>query len=173
MIEYLPLVLTGIGIIVSILYYSSVLRNANKTQQMQLETRQAQLFMQIYDKWTDPAFNEMVNEVIHTEYNDYEEWYENTNNWSKNSETTGKNRAVGQYFEGIGVLVKRGLIDVHLVDDMMSGFVLSFWNAKAPYIKEFRKRMNAPAVLEWAEYLCEEVKKVAEEQHPGRTQKYN
>ena len=48
MIEYLPLVLTGIGITVSILYYTSVLRNANKTQQMQLETRQAAMFMKLY-----------------------------------------------------------------------------------------------------------------------------
>jgi hypothetical protein len=52
-IEYLPIVLTGIGIIVSILYYTSVLRNANKTQQQQLDTRQAQLFMQMYNKWGD------------------------------------------------------------------------------------------------------------------------
>ena len=39
-IEYLPIVLTGIGIIVSILYYAMVLRNQNTT-------RQAQLLMQI------------------------------------------------------------------------------------------------------------------------------
>ena len=171
MIESIPYVLTGIGIIVSILYYTNVLGNANKTQQMQLETRQAQLFMQIYDKWTDPEFNEMVNEVIHKEWKDYDEWYDNTNNWAHNSENTGKNRAVGQYFEGIGVLVKRGLVDVQLVDDMMSGFVLAYWNIQGPYYKEFRKRFNAPAVLEWAEYLYEEVRKVAEKQHPGRTTK--
>jgi hypothetical protein len=36
MIDYLPLILTGIGIIASILYYASVLRNANTTRQAQL-----------------------------------------------------------------------------------------------------------------------------------------
>jgi hypothetical protein len=47
-LDYLPLVLTGIGIIASILYYASILRNANKTRELQLkaqehatETRQA------------------------------------------------------------------------------------------------------------------------------------
>ena len=54
MIEYLPLVLTGLGIIVSILYYTSVLRNQNETQQMQLETRNAQFFIQFAKEINTP-----------------------------------------------------------------------------------------------------------------------
>ena len=42
-IEYLPLVLTGIGIIASILYYTMVLRNANKTQQLHFRARANEL----------------------------------------------------------------------------------------------------------------------------------
>ena len=41
MIESIPLVVTGIGLTASIVYYASILRNANKTQQQALETRQA------------------------------------------------------------------------------------------------------------------------------------
>ena len=47
MIEYLPLVLTGIGIIVAIIYYTLTLRNTNKT-------RQAQLFMNLYSTYSTP-----------------------------------------------------------------------------------------------------------------------
>ena len=55
MIESLPYLLTGVGIIVSILYYTSVLRNANRTRELQLkaqeqatETRQAALFTPLF-----------------------------------------------------------------------------------------------------------------------------
>ena len=51
MVDYstLALVLTGLGLTASILYYAMGLRNANTTQQLALETRQMQLFMQIYN----------------------------------------------------------------------------------------------------------------------------
>jgi hypothetical protein len=56
MIEYLPLILTGIGIIASILYYSSVLRNANETQKQALETRQAALLMDLMNNFRSAEF---------------------------------------------------------------------------------------------------------------------
>jgi len=43
--EFLAIMFTGIGLMVSVLYYTFTLQNANKTQQQQLETRQAQLYM--------------------------------------------------------------------------------------------------------------------------------
>jgi hypothetical protein len=36
MIESIPYVLTGIGIIISILYYTNVLQNANKTRELRV-----------------------------------------------------------------------------------------------------------------------------------------
>ena len=58
------------GILVGIFYYLMVLRNQQKNQEMSLrnqeltlksqalatETRQAQLFMQLFDRWSDPSF---------------------------------------------------------------------------------------------------------------------
>ena len=64
-LDVFALVLTGLGLIASIIYYANVLSNANKTQQMQLETRQAQFFMQLSDK-----FNSLeANEILYTVYN--------------------------------------------------------------------------------------------------------
>ena len=42
MIEYLPLVLTGLGLTASIIYYASILRNQNKTRQRDWKT---------FDEW--------------------------------------------------------------------------------------------------------------------------
>lgn len=63
MIEYLPLVLTGIGLSVSIIYYASILKNANKTQRMQLETRQVQLFMTINETRGSPEFQKLFYRI--------------------------------------------------------------------------------------------------------------
>ena len=41
------------GILVGIAYYIMTIRNQQKNQDMQLETRQAQLFMQIYNRFND------------------------------------------------------------------------------------------------------------------------
>ena len=73
MIEYLPLVLTGLGLTASIIYYTSVLRNANKTQQMQLETRQAQLFHGIYTSLDDDWWN-AYHLLRNTEWTDYSDF---------------------------------------------------------------------------------------------------
>ena len=105
MIEYLPLVLTGIGIIASVLYYSSVLRNANKTRELQLkaqqqaeQTRQAQIFMQTHSRFQDPSFTKMYNEVMAREWDSLEEYREKymSEGWDATI------LSVQSYFEGIG-----------------------------------------------------------------------
>ena len=60
----LPIVLQIVqtaGILVGIVYYIAIMRNNQRTQQMQLETRQAQLFMQLYNRLRDDAKDLDVN----------------------------------------------------------------------------------------------------------------
>ena len=76
MIEYLPLVLTGIGLTASILYYTIILRNANKTQKMQLETRQVQMFMTISGTRSSPEFQKLIYRVTFMdEWNDLDDYF--------------------------------------------------------------------------------------------------
>jgi hypothetical protein len=168
MIEYLPLVLTGIGIIVSFLYYASVLRNANKTQEMQLETRQAQLFMQIYNRLTYTDFTEKWNEVLNYEWTDHDDFI-NKYGQKNNPKQFATIQSVELFFEGIGVLVSRGLIDVTLVDDVMSNFILLFWRKYGAIVEKHREKFNVPQYSEWIEYLYNEVRKIAIQQHPELT----
>jgi len=52
-LELIALVLTGLSITASIVYYASVLSNANRTQKLQLETRRTQIFMQLHQSKYD------------------------------------------------------------------------------------------------------------------------
>jgi hypothetical protein len=62
--------------------------------------------------------------------------------------------------------VKRGFIDVAIVDDLMSGQVVSFWEKFRAIYVESRRRRNWPQLAEWVEYLYREVKGIMERQHP-------
>jgi hypothetical protein len=71
MLEYLPIVLTGIGLTASILYYSTILRNANKTQKMQQDTRNAQFFMQFANAFHNASRLNYWIKIMDWEWDDF------------------------------------------------------------------------------------------------------
>jgi hypothetical protein len=70
------------------------------------------------------------------------------------------------YLEGMGVMMKRGLLDPTLMDDLMSGYIIAMWEKYEPFMLEFRKRNNQPQFGEFFEYLYRAVKKSTVEDHP-------
>jgi hypothetical protein len=148
----------AIGILVAVIYHITTLRNQSRT-------RQAQLFMQIYDKFNDYERTEITTEALSYEWEDAEDF------WSKysfetNPESYRKWNYVAGFLEGVGVLVKRKLIDPEVVDDLMSVLTLRFWEKYGPVIVDGRKRLNQPQLWEWAEYLYKEIQRITEQQHP-------
>ena len=71
---------------------------------------------------------------------------------------------MGTFFEGIGVLLKRKLIDIELVDDLFSEPIRTLWVNMKPMIDGSRKYLNQPRVFEWFEYLYNEMKKREQQQ---------
>jgi hypothetical protein len=175
--EIFALVLTGVGIMASIIYYANILNNANKTRELQLkaqelatETRQAQLFMQIYSTYHSEEFIKAIDGIMKWEYIDYDDYISKYGS-DVNPEAYMMYRKGFGYLEGIGVLVRRGFIDVSLVDDLMSGAIVVFWEKLGPYIVERRKELNWPQIGEQIEYLYNQVKPIAERQRRELTTK--
>ena len=151
MIEYLPLVLTGIGIMASILYYTMTLRNSNKT-------RQAQLFMQAHARFQDPEFTKMYNEVMDRDWSsidDYREKYLNKG-WDETI------LSVQSYYEGIGVLLMKGMIDSDFVYELMPTMVNTFWHKYEPIVKNVRETYDYPQFWRPIEYLKDRMIEEAE-----------
>jgi Domain of unknown function (DUF4760) len=61
-------------------------------------------------------------------------------------------RAIGNYYEGVGVLVRTGLVDRELVMQMWADNVISAWEALATYAALARRR-SGNALWENFEYL--------------------
>ena len=165
-LTYLTLISVPVGVFYHIMTLNNTRKNQEltlKSQQLATETRQTQLFMQIYSRWTDTTFNENYFNLIDREWKDFDDWMAKYGDQVK---IRASNRAIDQYFEGIGVLVHRGLIDISLVDDLMSSLLISFWDKRSPLVNEARERYGSPQIMEWTEYLYNQVMEIAVEQHP-------
>ncbi|MHA1959537.1 MAG: DUF4760 domain-containing protein [Candidatus Thorarchaeota archaeon] len=153
------------GILVGILIALFQLRRIQARGQTELETRQASLFMQIYDHFYNLDFVKRQLEIWKWNWSDYDDFLRKYD-FDTNPETGSLFFSVGTYFEGIGVLVNRNLIDPRIVDDLMSGLIMRTWNKFGPVIRETRRRLNWPQYFEFFEYLNDRIKLIAENQHP-------
>jgi len=66
---------------------------------------------------------------------------------------------IGIFFEGIGVLLRRKLIDIDLVDDLFTAPVKIHWERIKSLVTDYRKERNLPTIFEWFEYLYNEMQK--------------
>ncbi|MFX0170255.1 MAG: hypothetical protein ACFE89_13015, partial [Candidatus Hodarchaeota archaeon] len=60
-------------------------------------------------------------------------------------------RIVAYFFEALGMLLYRKLIDEQMVWDTFQ--IKHRWEKIAPVVKELRKELNEPRYIEWFEYL--------------------
>ena len=161
--------LQTLGLLVGIFYYVTTLRNAQKTreltlkaQEQALETRQTQLFMNIYNTFASKEYqkdNEQMMKVWEwADYDDFMRKYGPDVNpddhaiWDMNL----------QWMEGIGVLVRRGMIDPELVYDLMYGSIIGFWERHEPIVQGIRDRASIPNVWIDLEYIYDQMKVIEE-----------
>jgi len=139
--------------VVASIYYTLTLRNVNRT-------RQAQLFLRIYERFYDAEFSRQWNWVMFVW-----EWTDFDDAWNKygpetNMEAASAFISVARYYEGIGVLVKRKLIDINLVEELTSEYVIRSWEKMGPYFKEARERFKWPHLFQEFENISNELEKI-------------
>jgi hypothetical protein len=155
--------LQTLGILVGVFYYIITIRTNQKNQELQLETRQAQLFMSLYQNHVSKEnlsdWIEMVQMWEWDDMDDFNEKYRvpsSLENQSKYLSYTNK-------LEGWGVLVRRGLIDINLLYDLSYASIILFWEKFSPRVIETRRRRNAPHFYENIEYLYDEMIRIRAE----------
>jgi hypothetical protein len=159
MIEYLPFVLTGIGLSASILYYASNLRNANKTQRMQLETRQVQLFMNIDATRGSPEFQKLFYRVVFMdEWKDIDDYYVKYGP-ENNLDGYSEHLFIWQRFDSLGFLLKKNVIDLTYFDDVLKASALAAWSKFETVIIAIRERSNQLSLWNQFEYLANEIRR--------------
>jgi len=144
-LDTLSIVLSGIGLIVAIVYYALQTRSQTKT-------RQAQIIMQVYQRMTDPDSNERFQELFSREWDTVEEYFEKY-------PSRVNFMTISAFYEGVGILLKKGLVDRALVYEFFPTNVNVLWEKYKPITMWLRETMNHPSYLRSVEYLAEELDK--------------
>jgi len=121
--------------------------------------------MEIYRSWSSSEIIKIREELETWAWTDYDDF------WKKYGETDNPEafstfRQLASWYEGIGVLIKRKLIDPTFVGDLMSGVTLWGWETFGSIVLERRVRDNKPHYFSYWEYLYEEISKIAHKQYP-------
>jgi len=129
--------LQTVALVVGISYYIMTLRNQQKSQKHAEETRQAQLFMGFYETYRNREFKKQFNSSISQQPDDYNDWLKKYGPVN-NPDAWADWQTVAAYFNGIGVLLKKGFIDISLVEELLVHSVAIAWVRMGPIIKESR-----------------------------------
>jgi hypothetical protein len=119
-----------------------------------------------------PSISAIVAEsyvrVMNMKFKDYDEFAKKYPLWSEvGSPEYRAVSDVGSFFDGVGILLHRKLIDIEMVDELSGNSIKSAWEKLKPGI-EGRRKENNPALRRWFEYLYIETKK-REQQRTSKT----
>lgn len=132
------------------------------------EQRQTQLLMQIYSQWNTKSFQQQYGRVRYYYANpdllgSYQDWEKlmglepNQPFWTtlddKNLDAYSDVNSMSEFFEGIGVLVKRKLIDIDVVEDLLANRIIWWWEFFRPISKGARIIVDDPKLHDHVEYL--------------------
>jgi hypothetical protein len=142
---------TATAAIVGVRSYINSNKRAEEARRIEIENRQAQLFMGVAQSiWT--------KEYAEAEYRINTLVLKNMDDLRKI--ITDEYIAWGvfcNFYEALGILVRENLIDVDLVSKMVSGNIISFWETNGSVIKQARVEWNWPRFLLEIEYLYERI----------------
>ncbi len=152
--------LTGAGLIASISYYVRYLSLVNKTQLLQLESRQIQLFLDISESVASPEFQRLFYRVAFVDdWNDLADYYARYGPES-NLDRYSEHMFIWQRFDVLGLLLKKGVIDIDLLGDVLMSSAIVTWNKYVPVINEARTRSGQPRLWSGFEYLANRIASV-------------
>lgn len=149
-IQTVSIAIASVGVFAAATYYILQIRH-------QTRIRKIDLLMRLHLASSTREFMEAALKVRTSNYKDYDDFVEKEGSLASGGEAQIAFILMGQFFEGIGVLLNNKLADIDLVAQLFG--VERFWMKMKPLVEGFRKESNNPRMYEWFEYLYNEVKK--------------
>jgi len=150
--------LQTIALIVGIAYYLFIMRNSQRNQQHQLETRQAQLYMTLFNTINNQNIWRHWNEIREYQFTDYDDFMEKYGPVN-NPDAYDKYVQVLWLFTEMGVLVQEGFITVDHVGALMAMTPVRAWEKFGPIIETARMRRYSRSGYVTFEYLAKTMMK--------------
>ena len=119
--------------------------------------------MQMYNRWRDDTRGLNPTLVVMTKLSGFDEYLEKYQSDENFKEVVD---AFFGFYEGLGVIVKEGYMDIRLVALMWAGLTRSFYeNIVDPILEGAKEYWGFPRVWSETVYLCKELQRYIEE-HP-------
>ena len=136
-------IIAAASVVAASIFYSFQIGNQSRV-------RKADLVMRLYATFDSLDFQEAFHRVYWADFHDYDSLVEILGG-----------RHVGTYlftfFDQVGVLLRRGLIDLGLIDALLGNSARQLWEKVIPVIEEARTRSGDPRLYEHFEYLIGEL----------------
>ena len=151
LLQSLSYIAAAIGVFTAVVYYVMNLRNQNRT-------RQAQLFMQVHARWADRDFIKGFFNILNVwEWKDFDDW--NSKYGQRNNEEAFLTFCeIMWYLDGVGLMVREGLIDISLVEAIYLDRIIKIWEKGYTLALGLRELNRNPDYYGNFEYLYREMK---------------
>ncbi len=143
-IQTISIAIASASVVAGIIYYSFQIRNQTKA-------RNTDLVIRLYTTFGNKQMRETWERVTTRESLDFETY--------KSKYGLSDVNEIGWFFEGVGVLLHKKLIDIATVDDLFSSPIKISWEKLKTVAEGERKQSDRPQIWEWWEYLYNEMKK--------------
>jgi hypothetical protein len=151
-IQTVSIAVASASVTLAAIYYIWQIRHQNKI-------RQTDLILRLQSAWRSRELRESYVRVMNMKFKTYDEFAKTYPLWSEvGSPEYRAVSEVGSFFDGIGILLHRKLIDTEMVDELFGTSIKAAWEKLKPGIEGRRKELN-PALRKWFEYLYNEMKK--------------
>jgi hypothetical protein len=149
-IQTVSIAIASAGVLAGVIYYVLEIRHQSKLRQTETVIRLSPWF-----NMNAREVQEAVSQVCSIEYKDYEDYLERYSEKPENMTL----KILGNYFEGIGILVYRKLVDPDIVYDFWGEIIQSSWEKIQPLVTDMRKDIGDPNTFRFWEHLYNEMKK--------------
>jgi len=143
-LQTVSIAIASAGVFAAAIYYIFQIRHQNRM-------RQTDLVMRLYSTFGSKEFNDAWTRIESIEFKNYDEYVKKCGLVDYAQCAT--------FFEGIGVLLQKKLIDVNLVDALFSVPLKFMYERMKPIIEGNREQLHDQRVFENFEYLYNEMKK--------------
>jgi len=148
-------IVAALGVVVGVTLTVQELRHLRKQRQTDLLVRLA--------PWLNMSSSELLQayvKVLNLEFKDYDDFVKKYGPPLAEKPEQMAIMTVGNYFEAIGTLLRRKLLDVDLVWDYWGETFVTLWQKKYQlYVEGVRKEFNQPEFGDYGEYLFCEMQK--------------
>jgi len=149
-ISTVSIAIASAGVFAAAIYYILQLRHQSRM-------RQTDLVVRLYSAFSGKELQEAYFETAYGfEFADYDDFMKKYRMPAKPILPLWQ---VCKFFDGVGVLLRRKLVDIGLVDELFHAEATIVWKKVKPLVEGRRRELNQPTALQSFEYLYNEMKK--------------